>query len=68
MDVLKGVVLYDTTYGNTQRVAEAIADALSERGHEVGLYHIKEAGRLSAEGYDFVVIGSPTKMNTMGFA
>ncbi|MFB0569674.1 MAG: flavodoxin family protein [Nitrososphaeria archaeon] len=68
VDVLKGVVLYDTSYGNTQRVAEAIADGLRERGHEVGLYHIKEAGRLSAEDYDFVVVGSPTKMGTMSFA
>lgn len=65
---MKGIVLYDTTFGNTQRVAEAIADALKEGGHEVGLYHIREAKKLDAADYDFVVIGSPTKMNTMSFA
>lgn len=65
---LKGIVLYDTGYGNTQQIAEAIADALKERGHEVGLHHIRDAGKIGPADYDFVVIGSPTKMGTMSFA
>jgi len=64
---LKGVVLYDTAYGNTQKVAEVIAEALREKGLDVDIYDIAKVGRLSAADYDFVVVGSPTKMNTMSF-
>ncbi len=65
---LRGIVLYDTAYGNTQKVAETIADAIKLKSHEVRLCDIKDVGKLIAVDFDFVVIGSPTKMNTMSFA
>jgi len=64
---LKGIVVYDTSYGNTKKVAETIADTLKESGMEVDLSYVKDA-KLSAKNYDFLVLGSPTKFGTMSFA
>jgi len=62
---MKGVVVYDTTHGNTKKIAETIAETLKESGIETDLFHVKDAKKLSAKDYDFLVLGSPTKMGTM---
>ena len=64
---MKGIVVYDTTYGNTKKIAETIADTLKESGMEVYLFNVKEVKKLSAKDYDFLVLGSPTKFGTMSF-
>lgn len=65
---MKGIVVYDTSYGNTKKIAETIADTLKESGIEVDLFHRKDVKKLSATDYDFLVLGSPTKFGTMSFA
>jgi menaquinone-dependent protoporphyrinogen IX oxidase len=65
---MKGIVVYDTSYGNTKRIAETIAETLRESGIEVDLYDVKNVKKLSAEDYDFLVLGSPTRFGTMSFA
>jgi len=65
---MKGVVVYDTSYGNTKKIAETIADTLKESGMEVDLFYVKDVKKLSAKDYDFLVLGSPTRMNTMSWA
>jgi menaquinone-dependent protoporphyrinogen IX oxidase len=65
---MKGIVVYDTSYGNTKKIAETIADTLRESGIEVDLFHVKDAKKLSAKDYSFLVLGSPTKFGTMSFA
>ncbi len=65
---MKGIVVYDTTHGNTKKVAETIAETLKESGVEVDLFHHKDAKKLSGKDYDFLVLGSPTKFGTMSFA
>ena len=64
---MKGIVVYDTTYGNTKAIAEALAETLKESGVEVDLFYVKDVKKLSAEDYDFLVLGSPTKFGTMSF-
>jgi menaquinone-dependent protoporphyrinogen IX oxidase len=64
---MKGMVVYDTSYGNTKSVAEAIAETLKESGMEVDLFYVKDVKKLSAKEYDFLVLGSPTKFGTMSF-
>jgi len=64
---MKGVVVYDTTHGNTKKIAETIAETLKESGIEVDLFHVKDAKKLSAKNYNFLALGSPTKMGTMSF-
>jgi menaquinone-dependent protoporphyrinogen IX oxidase len=64
---MKGIVIYDTSYGNTKTIAETIAEALKESGLQVQLSHVKEVKEINAKDYDFLVLGSPTKIGTMSF-
>jgi len=65
---MKCLVVYDTSYGNTKKIAETIAETLKESGIEVDLFYVKDAKKLSAKEYDFLVLGSPTKIGSMSFA
>ena len=65
---MKGIVIYDTTYGNTRKIAETIAETLKASGVEVDVFYVKDIKKLSAGDYDFLVLGSPTKFGTMSFA
>jgi menaquinone-dependent protoporphyrinogen IX oxidase len=65
---MKGIVVYDTSYGNTKKIAETIAETLKESGIEVDLFYVKDVKKLGAKDYDFLVLGSPTKFGTMSFA
>jgi flavodoxin len=61
---MKSVVIYASRYGNTRKLAEAIAEALNVRG-EAQLIPADEATMLSPEQVDLVVIGGPTEMHRM---
>jgi menaquinone-dependent protoporphyrinogen IX oxidase len=65
---MKGIVVYDTSYGNTKKIAETIAETLKESGIIVDLFHVKDSKKLSANDYNFMVLGAPTKFGTMSFA
>jgi menaquinone-dependent protoporphyrinogen IX oxidase len=65
---MKGIVVYDTSYGNTKKIAETIAGTLREYGIEVDFFDVKNVKKLSAKDYDFLVLGSPTRFGTMSFA
>ena len=65
---MKGIVVYDTSYGNTKKIAETIAETLKESGIKVDLFDVKNVKKLSAKDYDFLVLGSPTRFGTMSFA
>jgi menaquinone-dependent protoporphyrinogen IX oxidase len=65
---MKGIVVYDTSYGNTKKVAETIAETLRESGIEVDLFYVKDVKKLSAKDYNFLILGSPTRFGTMSFA
>ena len=64
---MKGIVVYDTSYGNTKKIAETLAESLKESGVEVDLFYVKDVKKLSTKDYDFLVFGSPTKFGTMSF-
>lgn len=61
---MRSLVIYASRYGNTQRIAEAIADALHARG-EVELLPADEAPAVTPEGIDLIVIGGPTEGHRM---
>ena len=65
---MKGIVIFDTSYGNTKAIAQAISETLRESGIDVDALHVKEAKKMSAKEYDFLVLGSPTRFGTMSFA
>jgi flavodoxin len=65
---MKGIVVYDSSYGNTKKIAEAISDTLKESGVEADAFYVKDVNNLSARNHNFLVLGSPTKFGTMSFA
>jgi menaquinone-dependent protoporphyrinogen IX oxidase len=64
---MKGIVVFDTSYGNTKTIAETISETLKESGLEVDTFYVKDVKKLSAKDYTFLVLGSPTKFGTMSF-
>lgn len=61
---MKSIVVYASRYGNTQRVAEAIADGIRAYA-SVELMPIENASSLFDGEPDLVVIGCPTEGHTM---
>ena len=64
---MKGIVIYDTTHGNTKKIGETIAESLRDTEIEVDLVYVKDVKKLKGTDYDFLVLGSPTKFGTMSF-
>ena len=60
---MNALIVYDSQYGNTERVARRIASTLSETGQarafRVGRIH---SGDL--QGVDMLILGSPTQHET----
>jgi flavodoxin len=57
---MKALVIYDSQYGNTEKIARAIGQALSAGGETA----VFQAGQVTAgalEGRDLIVVGSPTQ-------
>jgi len=65
---MKGIIIYDTSYGNTKKIAETIQETLKETGIEVDLFKVNEVKKVNAKDFDFLILGSPTKFGTMSFA
>lgn len=61
---MKGVVAFDSVYGNTKLVAEAIAEQIKSDGHEVELIALRDVEAPAASG-DFLFVGSPTRIGRM---
>lgn len=61
--MVKILVVYESKYGNTKRVAETIIEDLGEaRGFEVSLREVKEVDLKVVPQYDVLLIGSPNHM------
>jgi len=52
---MKTLVIYDSTYGNTEKIAQAIGQAIAAEVHRVG-----QVSPSDLKAFDFVIIGSPT--------
>jgi flavodoxin len=65
---MKGVIIYDSTHGNTRQVAEAITEGLTGSGIVADMFYVKDIKKLDAAQYDFLAIGSPTKCGAASFA
>ena len=61
---MKGVVVYESYYGNTKILAEAIAQQLEVDGHEVELRSVREHYPGSLQG-DIMFLGSPVRMGSV---
>jgi flavodoxin len=57
---MKSLVVYDSQFGNTQIIAEAIADQLSTLGTAYAI-HVDEVQLGDLPGINLLVVGSPTQ-------
>ena len=57
---MESMVLYDSQFGNTQRVAETIGNALRGAG-EVSVVQVGQVDTSQLAGLDLLVVGSPTQ-------
>ena len=57
---MKGLVVYDSFFGNTKQVALAIADSIASEGSCETL-HVSEATPEHLKGLDVLIVGSPTR-------
>jgi len=58
--MVKIIVVYESKYGNTKRVAETIMEGIREvQGAEAVLNELKEADLNKIAEYDVILIGSP---------
>lgn len=55
---MKTLVLYDTFFGNTEKIAVAIGEAL---GEDTQVLRIKDASNEQVKGLDLLIVGSPTR-------
>ncbi|MFX1300040.1 MAG: flavodoxin family protein [Promethearchaeota archaeon] len=60
--MVKVLIAYDTKYGNTQRVAELIADGLKAAGAEAVVENMKKVKVEEVAGFDAILMGSPNHM------
>lgn len=57
---MHALVAYESMYGNTRSVAEAIGDGLKSTGATVTISHIARVTEAQAAAADLVVVGGPT--------
>jgi flavodoxin len=57
---MNAVVVYDSQYGNTERIAQAVADTLSAYGPAMAI-RVDPAHPVSLQGIDLLVAGCPTQ-------
>ena len=57
---MNSLVVYDSKYGNTEKIAKAVGSALSKSG-SVNVVHVEKAGTADIEKVDVLIVGSPTQ-------
>lgn len=61
---MKALVVYESAYGNTRAVAEAVAEGLRESA-EVAIHAAGEIGSEEVAGAGLLVVGGPTHVHGM---
>ena len=58
---MKATVIYDSVFGNTEKVARAIGEALGSAG-DVEIVRVSDVKPEQLKGIELLIIGSPTRM------
>jgi len=57
---MRTLIVYDSAFGNTKKIAEAIFDVI-DKNKDSKLYYVKDLETIENGSYDLVIIGSPTQ-------
>ncbi len=58
----KAIVIYDSRFGNTEKIARALARGIEKQGVKVDCFKVDEVDVQKLVEYDFLAIGGPTHM------
>ena len=57
---MKALIIFDSVFGNTEKVARTLGDALKASG-EVRVVRVNEVTAAALAGLDLLIVGSPTR-------
>lgn len=57
----RGIVIFDSRFGNTEKIARALERGLASVGVETRCFNAKQVDVESLRGYDFIAVGAPTE-------
>jgi len=57
---MKVLIIYDSVFGNTEKIAQAIGAALVPLGN-VGVFRVGDVQPAQLEGVELLIVGSPTR-------
>ena len=60
IEMTRALILYDSLFGNTKKVAISLASGIKENGIEVNCLNINEIDCNTISTYNFIAIGGPT--------
>lgn len=56
----KGVIFYDSVYGNTEKIAKALAQGMKRSNLEIKCVPVKDAEKRKLSDCDVIAVGGPT--------
>ena len=56
----KAIIIYDTKFGNTEKIAKSLASGMNEQGIEVECVKVEDVRIDQLTEYDLLAIGGPT--------
>jgi flavodoxin len=56
----KAIIVYDTKFGNTEKIAKSLASGMKEQGIEVECVKVEKVQINKLKDYDLLAIGGPT--------
>ncbi len=59
-----GIVIYDSKFGNTEKIAKSLAGGLVRAGLETVCANVRDVKLESLSDFDLIAIGAPTQMFT----
>jgi flavodoxin I len=57
---MKVLIIYDSFFGNTEKIARSIGDAIGSK-KDVGVYRVSNVKLEQLRGVEFLIVGSPTR-------
>jgi len=57
---MKALILYDSVYGNTEKIAQVIGDALGSQ-EDISVRKVSDVKPGQFAGLDFLIVGAPTQ-------
>ncbi len=62
-ELSKAIVIFDTVFGNTEKIAKALASGMEKHGVKIDCVKVDEVDINKLDEYDLLAIGGPTHMH-----